>query len=225
MLESKGLPIPLRKWAQAGGYDLEEALGGTKGDIDLRKRLAAYKKQIEAIDGPQEDEDGGGSRYSSAIITEAVAELPVWDQMGEFLTLRRGEVSRMADYMESLHVNGRKPGVRDWSRIEARMKDDGISYTKIRSFRYLVTRAGFIDAPLPNKTVVKVRDEILRKLNGRTPDRHAMREIYWLNHELDKREIEDPREVVSRAVPNVSAAPWVRPAGPRLLTGEGFEEG
>ncbi|NIT79648.1 MAG: hypothetical protein GWN58_33360 [Anaerolineae bacterium] len=229
MLEGKGMPIPLRKWAQAGGYDLEEALDGMKGDLALRKQLADYNKKVKEISGDQDDDDGGrwGSfQLRSGQVTEAVAELPVWAGRDEFLTLRRGEVSKLAGYVEGLRVNGKKPGIREWKQIEARMKDDGINYDKIRTFRYMLARADIIDAPLPDKTVVKVRDAILRRNNGRTPDRAMMREVYWLNHEMERRDIE-PERVSARVLSNTSAAPWVRPATPKLLTGEGshIEEG
>jgi len=226
MLEGKGMPIPLRKWAQAGGYDLEEALDGMQGDLALRKKLAAYNKQVKAISGDDEEDEGsrwGSFQLRSGSVAAAVAELPVWANKDEFLKLRRGEVSRLSEYVEGLKVNGKKPGIREWKQVEARMKDDGIHYDKIRSFRYMLSRAGVIDAPLPNKTVVKVRDAILRRNNGRTPDRAMMKEVYWLNHEMERREIE-PEQVSARVLSNTSAAPWVRPATSRLLTGEGYVE-
>jgi hypothetical protein len=225
MLEGKGMPIPLRKWAQAGGYDLEEALDGMKGDLALRKQLAEYNKKVKEISGDP-DEDEGSSRWGAmrqGHVASAVAELAVWDGREEFLSLRRGEVSKMAGYLEGMKVNGKKPGIREWKQVEARMKEDGINYDKIRSFRYMLSRAEVIDAPLPNKTVVKVRDAILRRNNGRTPDRTMMKEVYWLNHEMERRDIE-PEQVSARVMANTSAAPWVRPATSRLLTGEGYVE-
>lgn len=228
MLEGKGMPIPLRKWAQAGGYDLEEALDGMKGDLALRKQLADYNKQVKAISGTDEEEDSGSKWGSFQLrrghVASAVAELPVWDGKDEFLTLRRGEVSKFAGYVEGLRVNGKKPGIREWKQVEARMQDDGINFEKIRSFRYMLSRAGIIEAPLPNKTIVKVRDAILRRANGRTPDRAMMREVYWLNHEMERRQIDQPERVTSQVLSNTSAAPWVRPATPKLLTGEGYSE-
>jgi hypothetical protein len=225
MLEGKGMPIPLRKWAQAGGYDLEEALDGTKGDLALRKRLAAYNKQVKEISGDDEDEGGSGrwGRFREGQVTAAVADLHVWEGQEEFLSLRRGEVPKMAAYLEGMRVNGKKPGTREWRQVESRMKDDGIHYDKIRSFRYMISRAGIIDTPLPDKTVVKVRDALLKRMNG-APDRAMMKEIGWLNHEMEKREIDEPESVSSRVMPNVSAAPWVRPATSRLLTGEGYSD-
>jgi hypothetical protein len=224
MLEGKGMPIPLRKWAQAGGYDLEEALDGMKGDLALRKQLADYNKKVKEISGDDEDEGNRWGSYRQGQVTEAVAELSVWNGREEFLQLRRGEVSKMAGYLDGMRVNGQKPGIREWKQVEARMKDDGIKYDKIRTFRYMLSRAGVIDAPLPNKTVVKVRDALIQRMNGRTPDRAMMKEIYWLNHEMEKREIERPEQVATRVTPNVSAAPWVRPATSRLLTGEGYAD-
>lgn len=227
MIEGKGIPVTMRKWAQAAGYDLDEALHGTENDLALRKKIAEYDKRKKALGvGEEDDGGGGGGRWGRAQVVEALCELPIWQACptNEFMTLRRGEVSDMASYLDSVKVNGRKPGLREWKRIEAQMKSDGVRYSKIRSFRYLMTRAGVLDAPLPDKTVVKVRDHMLKQLNGgrRTPDRRMMTEIYWLNHQMERRSIQDPAEVVSNAIPSISAAPWVRPATPSLLTGAGW---
>lgn len=224
MLEQKGLPIPLRKWAQSGGYDLEEALDGMKSDLELRKTLAEYKKQIKSIT-PKEEEEEEGGRWGMTLqgqVVEALADLPLWKQTGnnEFMTLRRGELPKLAEYVP---LNGRKPGPRDWKKIEARMLDDGIRMTKIQSFRYLLTRSELIDVPLPSETVIAVRDQLLQSTsNGRAPNSETMREIYWLNHQLDKANVTSPEKVAPRAIPNQATAPWVRPAGNKLLTGEGY---
>jgi hypothetical protein len=222
MLEQKGLPIPLRKWAQSGGYDLEEALDGMKSDLELRKTLSDYKKQIKAIT-PQEEEDSD-NRWGSAMcgpIVEQLAELPQWKPNNEFMTLRRGELPKMAEYIP---LNGRKPSIRDWKQAEARMLDAGIKMSKIQSFRYLLTRSEVIDVPLSAETVIAVRDQLLQGTNGRAPNQETMREIYWLNHQLDKANITSPEKVAPRVtVPTQSTAPWVRPAGNQLLTGEGYD--
>jgi hypothetical protein len=232
MLEGKGLIVPLRKWAQAGGYDLEEALDGTESDLKLRKRLADYKKRVKAISGPDEEEDeGGGGRWSSvhqwvpAQIVECVAELPIWKQLpnNEFLTLRRGEVSRLTEYVPPL--NGRTPGAREWHKVEASMLDDGIRMSKIQAFQYLLTRAGVLqDVDLPIQVVAKVRDDIIKRMNGKVPNREAMSEITWLNHELEKQNIDKPERVYQDATPIQHTAPWIRPAGPKLLSGEGYDD-
>jgi hypothetical protein len=228
MLEGKGLPVNLRKWAQAGGYDIDEALEGSKSDLELRKRLADYKKQIDAVSGPtpdQEGEEGGGGGYGEGsfnAITERLAELPIWQKCAgnEFLSLRRGELPQLTRYFK---LNGTKPGLKEWKRVEARMLDDGIRMSKIAAFRYLLTRAGVISLPLPPTAAVKVRDHLIREANGKAPDRIMMKEIYWINHELERQNVVEPERVVANVTPTLSTAPWVRPAGPKLLTGDGWE--
>jgi hypothetical protein len=227
MLEGKGLPVNLRKWAQAGGYDIEEALEGANSDIELRKRLAVYKKQIDAIGGTPAEGEGGGESggYGEAgfhEVTERLAELPIWNKFPnkEFLTLRKGDLPKLTRYVP---LNGHKPGLREWKQVEARMLDDGIRMPKISAFRYLLTRAGVLNAPLSANSVVKVRDHLIKQANGKAPDRTMMREIYWLNHELEKQNVFEPENVSAHVIPTLNTAPWVRPAGPKLLTGEGWE--
>ena len=222
-IEEKGVPVSMRKWAQAAGYDLDEALHGMDSDIELQKKVADHKKKLKEVVGGGEDDDEGGHSFGSAQIARSVAEMPVWQRTNnnEFLTLRRGEVPRMAGYLDGVRFNGKRPGTREWNKIEERMRGDGIRMSKIRAFRYLMTRSGYLDAPLPQKTVVRIRDWLIREANGRPPDRHTMRDIYWLNHQLEKKQA-SPDAVFSKALPSTSTAPWVRPATPFLLTGEGY---
>jgi hypothetical protein len=230
MLEGKGLTVNLRKWAQAGGYDIDEALDGAKSDLELRKRLSSYKKQIDAISGPPpdqeegaKDEGGGYGEGSFNAITERLAGLPIWKKCAdnEFLSLRKGDLPQLTRYFK---LNGTKPGIKEWKRIEARMLDEGIRMSKISAFRYLLTRAGVISLPLPPIAAVKVRDHLIRQANGKAPDRIMMKEIYWINHELERQNVIEPERVVANVTPTPGTAPWVRPAGPQLLTGEGWEK-
>lgn len=48
-LSQKGVPIPIRVWAAAGGQNIEDLLHGAPEDIRLRTELAAYAKQLQAI--------------------------------------------------------------------------------------------------------------------------------------------------------------------------------
>lgn len=45
-LEEKGLPVPLRMWAAAGGYNLDKILNDQQADLEVSKRIAEYKKAL-----------------------------------------------------------------------------------------------------------------------------------------------------------------------------------
>ena len=60
-LEEKGVPVPLRMWAAAGGYDLEKLLNDKESDAEMVKRIAEYK---QATGGSGEGE-GENDEYAS----------------------------------------------------------------------------------------------------------------------------------------------------------------
>lgn len=48
-LTEKGVPVPLRVLAAAGGMDLDMLLKQQQEDLDIRTKIAEYKKQIDAL--------------------------------------------------------------------------------------------------------------------------------------------------------------------------------
>lgn len=47
-LEDKGLPVPLRMWAAAGGYNLDKILADQEADADISKKVEEYKKVVNS---------------------------------------------------------------------------------------------------------------------------------------------------------------------------------
>lgn len=45
-LEEKGLPVPLRMWAAAGGYNLDKILADQEADADISKKVEEYKRAV-----------------------------------------------------------------------------------------------------------------------------------------------------------------------------------
>lgn len=66
-LSEKGIPVPMRAMAAAGGFNLDSLLSDSDDDLDLLKRVSEYGKKVSDIKkkyGPSEDE-GGGSGFAS----------------------------------------------------------------------------------------------------------------------------------------------------------------
>lgn len=216
-MEEKGVPITIRQWAQAGGFDLDNALENLDNDIELRKQIKSEwtdaKKKIQ----PEEEEE---SRFGSARIAAAVAELPVWKE-GEFGRLRRGEVAEVIGKTKGRWGTMTKKA---WKRVENQLVHrHNMDYRKVRQFQYLLARAGVLKFPLPAHSIVEVRDVLLERANG-TPNRALMKEIYWLNSQLSKRASDKSIDVESivkhyNGTQTGHTAPWIRPAGKNLLTG------
>ena len=65
-LTDKGVPVPLRALAAAGGLDLETLLRQQDEDLDVRKRISEYMKKISKLNpAPPEGEEAEASSLSS----------------------------------------------------------------------------------------------------------------------------------------------------------------
>jgi hypothetical protein len=58
-LKENEVPVPLRIWASAAGYDLDKAMAMMEEDITLKKRIA----QLQGGDGGDGDVDGEGASF------------------------------------------------------------------------------------------------------------------------------------------------------------------
>lgn len=59
-MEEKGIPVPVREWAAAGGVDIGQIQEQLKTDIGDRKLFAAHKKEVAAFDEAGTEGFGGG---------------------------------------------------------------------------------------------------------------------------------------------------------------------
>jgi intein/homing endonuclease len=205
LLQENGLPIPLRKWAQAGGYDIDEAVEGMNEDIALRKRLKYYQEQIEGIGSEAlgtEGIEGEPTEAKAARVRRALR----W-RGGEFLGLRKPDVERhLAGCRFPLDQSG-------WHQLETRLRDSGVHDDSIRALEYGVSRAGLLNRPLSRESIVVVRDELLK--TRPLMSQAVTSDLKYLNRQLDA---QAPSRRNGR--PNLSFT--IPPATPKLLTGEGY---
>lgn len=62
-LTDKGVPVPLRALAAAGGFNLDSLLSDADDDLDMLRRVSDYGKQVQEIKkkyGPKADDGSGG---------------------------------------------------------------------------------------------------------------------------------------------------------------------
>lgn len=91
-LTEKGVPVPLRVLAAAGGMDLDMLLRQQQEDLDIRKKIADYKKQIDALAPKSEDMESESAsllalanadptgRTKSAVISAGGRRIPLLDR-------------------------------------------------------------------------------------------------------------------------------------------------
>lgn len=67
-LSEKGIPVPMRAMAAAGGFNLDSLLADADDDLNLLKRVSEYSKNVSDIKkkyGPKQDDDGGMGGFAS----------------------------------------------------------------------------------------------------------------------------------------------------------------
>lgn len=63
-LTDAGIPVPLRAWAAAGSFNLDDVMDGFENDLESYKKIAAFnKKKNELTGGNFGTESGGGDEF------------------------------------------------------------------------------------------------------------------------------------------------------------------
>jgi hypothetical protein len=207
LLQENGLPIPLRKWAQAGGYDIDEAVEGMDEDLALRKRLKYYQDRIEGVGSESLGTEGAGVEGEPTEAKAARVRRALRWRGDEFLGLRKPDVER--------HLAGcRFPlDQSSWHQLESRLRDGGVHEDSIRALEYGVSRAGLLGRPLSREAIVVVRDELLKT-------RPLMSQAVTSDLKYLNRQLEAQASTRRNGKPKLSFT--IPPATPKLLTGEGY---
>jgi hypothetical protein len=75
-LTEKGVPVPLRVLAAAGGLNMDELLKQQDEDLELRKQITEYQKKVAKLaPKPEGGEEGGEDERSESTATTASAVL------------------------------------------------------------------------------------------------------------------------------------------------------
>jgi len=160
-LEDKGLPIPLRVWAAAGGVNIAEMIYGYEDDIKLRKITASHKKKL-----PKNKEDDGSGEFASALGDE-----------NTFVESLRDPARRRQLGMELLLASSAKPkplglGRRTFDERHLEMKDPDTGKVlsrkgravKVERLHKTVAEAASRIAQRDNYAIKNSKDDIRKRL-------------------------------------------------------------
>lgn len=105
-LSEKGVPVPLRVLAAAGGLNMDELLKQQEEDLDLRKQVQEYQKKVSALaPKPEEGMDGmGGSDEESESSSMPVTRSAVLNAVGgrkPLLSRDFGSASELVSYSKT----------------------------------------------------------------------------------------------------------------------------
>lgn len=95
-LSQKGVPIPIRMMAAAGGLSIDEVINGQEEDLETRRRLQEYLNEIKGI-SPKDDKESEGEGESYARLTGEALHAVLASQSGFSMPRSNGLKHRQFD--------------------------------------------------------------------------------------------------------------------------------
>lgn len=74
-MSDKGIPVPMRAMAAAGGFNLDALLADQEDDFELLKRIGEYQKKLATVKKeffPEAEDAGGGEALASTLAQQAL---------------------------------------------------------------------------------------------------------------------------------------------------------
>jgi len=96
-MSDKGIPVPMRAMAAAGGFNLDALLADQEDDFELLKRIGEYQKKLAGVKKeffPEADDAGGGEALASSLAHQALM-LEAQARGVRSTVLRDGGMNRM----------------------------------------------------------------------------------------------------------------------------------
>jgi len=185
-MEEKGIPIPLRTWASAGGLKLERIFDMKDEDVKNRKYVKEWKDEMKDTgeEGEGEDEEGEGTWGSvkiASLIKKSLDTLPIWIH-NKFLDIRK---DTMITIIKSDHPK---------NKLMSKFKNDP---RKLELANYILRRMGINDLPF-NVSVCKEISAHLKKCSSLFSKQKVKNEFILLNRMLKETKI-NKAEVIDYA--------------------------
>lgn len=154
-MEEKGIPVPIRMWAAAGGLNLDELIEQFDEDGKLRIQLKEWAQKT-GFNQMDMMEEGGGGAPSMASITS----LPVWDGK-TLLGLGRKEATAA---FKSFADNPKLFANPSAAKKHLRRHFKG-NKRKIAAMGYILTRIGVANIPMGDNMLEQIGNRIMKTNN------------------------------------------------------------
>lgn len=159
-LSDKGVPVPLRAMAAAGGFNLDALLADQEDDFQLLKRIGDYQKKLAEIKKdylPAQEDAAGGAE--DALASAAARQALIFDNMmrgtrSQVLAEGNGRMKALAqrNFGEASEVSGEThDGKRRWLPNQ-KLANERVNRKIARQLSELSQRGG---TPLTQMTVAK----------------------------------------------------------------------
>ena len=167
-MEEKGLPIPLRTWASAGGIDLDKLCDMLKEDAETRKWLQDWKRTAGG-------DEGDDAAFASRIVATKKATascLPIWIN----------ESFNGIDKKEAIQYIGSFRG----RRYEMLASPEEVTFDinrqfspkKVEAMQFIMRRIGMVNFPLSRE----IKDSAIQQVTAKNLDQNAfIKELEVIN--------------------------------------------
>lgn len=153
-MEEKGIPVPIRMWAAAGGLNMDELIDQFDEDGKLRLQLKewAQKTGFNQMD-MMEGEEGGMPGQFAANITG----LPIWNGKKLMGLGRKEAVACVNSFKDNPKILENPSAARQHMRRHFKGNK-----RKIAAMSYLLARVGLANIPTGEKMLEQLGDRIMR---------------------------------------------------------------
>jgi hypothetical protein len=143
-MSEKGIPVPLRVMAAAGGLNIDDLLRQQDEDIDTRRKLQEYQKKLEEFKAPAEGEGEDEMAEASALIALA-SDSPNGDTRSSVHARggKMGLLARNFDKGEGEVVGMGKSGKKKTYVHNQRGANERINKNIVRAMRAAAERGDF----------------------------------------------------------------------------------
>lgn len=168
-MEEKGIPVPIRMWAAAGGLNLDELIDQFDEDGKLRIQLKEWAQKT-GFNQMDMMEEGGGGAPGMASITS----LPVWDGKTLLGLGRKEATAAFKTFVDNPKLLTNPTAAK--KQLRRHFKGNK---RKIAAMGYLMTRIGAANIPMGDNMLEQLGNRIMK--SGGMSVRERGRELLTLS--------------------------------------------
>ena len=185
-IQEQGVPIPIKRWAAAGGLDLEDIENQLEEDKEIRERLKKFKP-APPPGGEEGGGDGGFGAFSMQLDSEAVMVLGSFTnhedhKHGNFFGIPYSTIRTIAKDLTSdnkkMHILHDNTALAQYLSS----KLDG-NQTKLDAAAYMLTRMGLARYPVRDKFIGAMANKL--SIACSTVDKGNKDQLLALKHEVE----------------------------------------
>lgn len=154
-MEEKGIPITLRQWSAAGDIDLDAMVSGMDEDLELRKKIAKWRKEYDDANLEEEAKldfvnslrNLTTSKLKRAVgnFNPQIANFPYWDKKGRLGTL---ECKQFEEFITKMDPDSNKVHIfKNEKLLDKELFSHFSNALSVELAKYVLYKIGMIPKP------------------------------------------------------------------------------